>query len=202
MLQISRKIVGDTITDGVLKQTMFGHFCAGADEKGIQPAIADLAKAGIGSILDFAAEDGGDSIDGDKGKASVMKASMIADDIIDDETPKVRIYDYESEAKCDRHVETFKQCINTVSNFKADGYAAIKVTALGNPKLLERMSLAIVEAQNLFAKFDSGGDGTIHRDEFEEGFQEYFRMDDDKLRRMIAATNPDESGDVHAVTTS
>jgi hypothetical protein len=44
----------------------------------------------------------------------------------------------------------------------ADGYAAIK-TALGNPKLLERMSLAIVEAQNLFAKFDSGGDGAIHR---------------------------------------
>jgi hypothetical protein len=29
---------------------------------------------------------------------------------------------------------------------------------------------------------DSGGDGTIHREEFEEGFNEFFRIDDDKLR--------------------
>jgi hypothetical protein len=38
---------------------------------------------------------------------------------------------------------------------------------------------------------NSGGDGTI--EEFEEGFNEFFRIDDDKLRRMIAATNPDDS---------
>jgi hypothetical protein len=30
-------------------------------------------------------------------------------------------------------------------------------------------------------------------EEFEEGFNEFFRIDDDKLRRMIAATNPDDS---------
>jgi glycine cleavage system H lipoate-binding protein len=57
---IGRKVVGDTITDGVLKQTMSGHF-VGEDEKKIQPAIADLARSGIGSILDFAVEDDGNT---------------------------------------------------------------------------------------------------------------------------------------------
>jgi proline dehydrogenase len=193
MLKLSRNLVGDTITDTVLKQTMFGHFCAGEDEERIQPAITDLAKVGIGSILDFAAEDDGEgyNVDGDKA-FDESKASVIADEIIELEAPQARIYNYESEAKCDRHVETFKQCIQAVSNFQSDGYAAVKVTALGNPKLLERMSLAIVEAKNLSAKLDSDGDtsSTIARDLFENGSQ------------MIATTNPDESSDEDLITWS
>jgi proline dehydrogenase len=202
MLQFSRKVVGDTITDGVLKQTMFGHFCAGEDEKRIMPAILNLQKAGIGSILDFAAEDDGSDADDPNKDANKSKASVIADEIIEEEVPIARLYDYESEAKCDRHVETFTQCIKSVKTLGPDGYAAIKVTALGNPRLLERMSLAILEAQNLFAKFDRNGDGTIGREEFEEAFQMFFNNCDDKLKRMIAATNPDESGDVDYITWS
>ena len=48
------------MTDTILKYTFFGHFCAGEDEKRIQPAIRALEKAGIGSILDYAAENDGE----------------------------------------------------------------------------------------------------------------------------------------------
>jgi proline dehydrogenase len=146
LLKMTRRVFGDFITDTLLKSTFFGHFCAGEDEKGLKPAIADLRRNGIGGILDYAAES-------------------------DVPTPNfnqpAREYSYESEAACDRHVDIFRSCIQSVANVTPDGFAAIKVTALGNPLLLERVSQAIVETKNLFAKFDVNGDGYISRDEFE-----------------------------------
>lgn len=38
------------------------------------------------------------------------------------------------------------------------GFAAIKVTALGNPQLLERMSAALVEIRSLFREADADGE--------------------------------------------
>jgi len=55
--------------------------------------------------------------------------------------------------------------------FGKDGYSAIKVTALGNPKLLARLSQAIVEAQRLFEQFDLDNDGTVSREDFERGYR-------------------------------
>jgi proline dehydrogenase len=84
---------------------------------------------------------------------------------------RVQTYDYESEAQCDKHVETFLHCIQDVASFGPDGYAAVKITALGNPKLLARLSTAIVEAKRLFEIFDMNGDGVISREEFEFGYK-------------------------------
>jgi len=78
-----------------------------------------------------------------------------------------RIYDYKSEAECDRHVEVFKNCIRSAHDVSpTHGFAALKVTALGNPELLERMSTMIVEVHNLFSKFDEKGTGLISQEEF------------------------------------
>lgn len=210
MLNTSRRVLGDGFTDFVLKQTMFGHFCAGENETTIVPTIRALERAGIGSILDFAAEDdGGGSQQHITLHTNTNKISLEASDepdvyydhyphqhqvVVMPKAKSARVYDYESEAKCDAHVATFKRCIQHVSNLGPDGFAAIKVTALGNPKLLERMSRAIVETQNLFAKFDVNGDGIISRDEFEQGFKVFFHDDDQqkfrlKLDEMNAATN-------------
>lgn len=146
LLGMTRRVFGDYITDSLLKVTVFGHFCAGEDEERLQPAIADLRRNGIGGILDYAAEN------------DVPTAKF---------NQPAREYSYESEAACDRHVNIFRSCIRSVANVSPDGFAAIKITALGNPLLLERMSQAIVETKNLFAKFDINGDGRISRDEFE-----------------------------------
>ena len=134
------------------------HFCAGEDEKRIQPVIAELRQNGIGGILDYAAEN------------DVEPAPNQPTTPAEFNQP-VREYTYESEAACDRHVEVFRSCIRSVANVSPEGFAAIKVTALGNPLLLERMSTAIVESKNLFAKFDEDGNGLINRDEFEKGYR-------------------------------
>lgn len=148
LLSASRKILGGTLLDALLKATLFGHFCAGEDEKGIQPVLLKMQESGIGSILDYAHEDDGES-GGDKSDGPRL---MVPDAVFQEANNKVRVYDYESEQQCDKHVETFKKCINAVKNLDADGYAAIKVTALGPPKLLEKMSRALREVQILFGK--------------------------------------------------
>jgi len=88
------------------------------------------------------------------------------------------VYDYKSESQCDKHVDVFKDCIHSVRDVSpTHGFAALKVTALGNPKLLERMSTMIVEVKRLFAKFDRKGNGLISREEFVSCYEEYFHAD-------------------------
>jgi proline dehydrogenase len=159
LLIITRKILGGTITDYFLKVTLFGHFCAGEDLDSIHPVLHKLNDVGIGSILDYAAESEG----------SPEPAKVHGAEVAHGSRRVVREYDYESEVECDKHVEVFKKCINDVKalGFGKDGYSAIKMTALGNPKLLARMSQAIIEAQRLFEQFDV--DGTVSREDFEMG---------------------------------
>ena len=158
LLKLTRRVFGNTITDAILKATLYGHFCAGEDEQRLQPAIAELRRNGIGGILDYAAES---DIEPTPQNLQPLPGFI----------QPARIYDYESEAGCDRHVDVFRSCIRSVANVSPDGFAAIKVTALGNPKLLERMSIAITESKNLFAKFDENGNGFISREEFEKGYR-------------------------------
>lgn len=42
-------------------------------------------------------------------------------------TIRRRVYDYESERRCDAHVATFLDCIDAVKNVTPEGFAAIKV---------------------------------------------------------------------------
>lgn len=42
------------------------------------------------------------------------------------------------------------------------------MTALGQPKLLERVSASLVAIQNMFRTFDANLDGVISRDDFEK----------------------------------
>lgn len=122
-----------------------------------------LQTEGVGSILDYAAENVNED-------SALIPTSRPPQNV-------AREYDYESEAKCDKHVSTFLQCIRDVATNSSEeeegnhAYAAIKVTALGNPKLLARLSTAIVEAKRLFSIFDENGDGLIGREEFEEGYK-------------------------------
>lgn len=204
LLQASRKVLGGTLSDALLKATLFGHFCAGEDEKRIQPVLENLQASGIGSILDYAHEDDGSGGETEQQNNS-SGASNSPEVILQEANPKVlvRTYDYESEHQCDLHVKTFESCIHSVQNLDADGYAAVKVTALGNPKLLERMSLALREVKNLFGKFDQDGDGFVSRAEFEEGFNLFFRQDSDNdLEEMFELLDPNHTGRVDWITWS
>jgi proline dehydrogenase len=168
MLRAARYI-SPSVTDALMRVTFYGHFCAGEDQVRIQPVIKMLDNFGVGNILDYAAESDEPSTPTPKSTPSAApNHNQLSSEL---STPVAREYDYESEAKCDQHVDVFMQCINDVASGSKDGYAAIKVTALGNPKLLTRMSQAITEAKRLFEKFDDNMDGYVTREEFELSFK-------------------------------
>lgn len=48
------------------------------------------------------------------------------------------------------------------------GGEPLQVTALGNPKLLERVSGALIALQNLFAQFDKDMNNKITKEEFSQ----------------------------------
>ena len=158
LLNLSTKILGRKITNALVKATFFNHFCAGENSVDMKPVIDMLQKNNIGPILDYAAESEGSSEDGAISGGGILTQPPF--------NQPARIYDYKSEKECDRHVDIFKNCIHSVRDVSPHGFAALKVTALGNPELLERMSTMIVEVKNLFAKFDEKGTGLISREEF------------------------------------
>ncbi len=56
LLAAAEKVFGHKFVKTFLRRTFFGHFCAGESENGIRPTVEALDRAGVGSILDYAAE--------------------------------------------------------------------------------------------------------------------------------------------------
>lgn len=170
LIKFSYKVCGNLITNAVLRNTFFGHFCAGEDEISIKPTVDYLQRNGIGSILDYAAEA---DVEDEKTTKPDGKGEGEATIATSSET-QCRVYEYKDETLCDMHTETFEKCIYAVKSVSPTGFAAIKCTALGNPKLLERMSTAIVELRQLFLKFDSNNTGYVSKEQFAEAYNKFF----------------------------
>eukprot|EP01031_Cornospumella_fuschlensis_P034235 gene34236-41441_t len=161
LLKFSYKYLGHTLTDSALRATFFGHFCAGQDEESIRPVIKRLESYGVGSILDYAAE------------SDVTDSSEVNINIPTSTTEgKVqgRVYDYRNEELCDQHMQTFVRAIEAVKKVTPTGFAAIKLTALGNPELLKRVSTTLVETRRLFHKLDKEQSGFVTREAFLQTF--------------------------------
>lgn len=183
LVDTSYKYLGNTVTDTVLRWTFFGHFCAGQNTADMTPAITRLADAGIGSILDYAAE--ADipqrSEQEDHSTTSHHEDNLLtacSDSSISGSISGI-MYDPLEEELCDRRSKIFEACITSAHELQASsnrypGFAAIKCTALGSPRLLERMSTAIVEIRNLFVHFDSHRTGVISQEEFREQYKRFF----------------------------
>ncbi|KAL7573366.1 hypothetical protein ACA910_011726 [Epithemia clementina (nom. ined.)] len=138
MLKKSYAILGTTVTNTLVKTSFFGHFCGGETAQEMQREIQTLHQAGIGAILDYAAEN---DVENPRDLNGIPQHLVIA-----------RTYDYEGEAECDRNAEVTLRSIEEAS--KRNGFSAIKLTALGKPELLRRMSAILVDAQRLFHVLD------------------------------------------------
>ena len=53
LLGLSTKLLGSTITNTVVKQTFFKHFCAGEDSFDMKPVIDKLQQSNIGPIREY-----------------------------------------------------------------------------------------------------------------------------------------------------
>ena len=187
LINLSRMVFGNTLTDAVLRQTFYKHFCAGKDTETIRPKIEQLRnESNIGAILDYAAENEGE-VCNVSGPAIVTQPPY---------NQPARIYEYKSESDCDRHVETFLSCIRSVRDTTPDGFAAMKLTALGQPQLLERLSTAILESQKLFFQCDTNLDGKVSYKEFASTYELLFTDAEEKLPELLKRLDPFHTGEI------
>ena len=189
MLKISYSSLGETATNAILKYSFYGHFCAGEDISEVKRTIDYLERNGIGSIMDYAAESDLQEAEKERGPREFDTPSNLSSS---------RTYSYLDETLCDERAAIFEKCIRAVHKVSPTGFAAIKITALGNPKLLERMSAAIIEIRKLFEKFDKSGDGYVSKENFLRGYAEYFTGGEEEALKafQLADTEADNRLDV------
>ena len=185
-LALSRRLLGPTLTDTLLRHTLFAHFVAGETAEGIRPLLSRLHGCGVGGILDYAAE-------------ADLSTPQPSDEAAADDynNQPARVFLYESETECDANTETFLRCITAVRDATPEGFAAVKVTALGDPQLLERCSTALVELQRFFATLDADGSGALSRDEFVRGWLAAFKPSSDAVE-VCGEAQADAEAEAHA----
>ena len=97
-LALAERALGTARTEALLKHTIFAHFVAGEDAEEIKPLLARLNSAGIGGILDYAAES--DLESSEKAAANVNQPS--------------RVYPYVNEEVCEANLHTFLKAVEAV----------------------------------------------------------------------------------------
>jgi len=185
LLSMSQKILGKTLTNFALKHTFFGHFCAGEDAQQVHKMIDKLRESGIGSILDYAAEA---DVNSQHVANSYEKGGIVS-----------RVYEYSEESQCDANLKTFLSCID-VAAARPDGFAAIKVTALGKPELLQRISSVIKEIQDLFQRLSEQNHltGKMNFDIFREGIRRLnIQISEEHLRETFNMMDTDNNGQIN-----
>jgi proline dehydrogenase len=89
--------------------------------------------------------------------------------------------------------------VDAVHATTPEGFAAVKVTALGDPALLERVSTAVRELRAFFETLDPAKQGVISRDAFRRGWREAFEMSDEEIEAVFERIDTDMDGDVDLV---
>lgn len=159
LLHVSKRILGSTLVNGIVRNTFYKHFVAGKDKEEMQPTLQFLSRHGIGAILDYAAEDDLEASGEDEKTGDQVVA---------------RVYNYEGEELCDRRMDVFLKAIDAASTTNGQGFVAIKMTALGLPELLERVSNTLLAIRCLFQQFDDDGNGSVTIDEFKRVYRTSF----------------------------
>ena len=120
-----------------MKATFYGHFVGGETLEEVKPLVEEMQELGVNSIMDYSVEEDIDRVDGVMGNGSHKKN-------------KCREFVYQGEKACDKNTEMFLKSIDLVADsMKGEGYSALKMTALGRPEILLRLS-EIEQAQQFY----------------------------------------------------
>ena len=187
LYKLSLSLLGSPLTHSIVKVSLFRHFCAGVDDRDIVGPIKQLEKFGVGGILDYAAEahdEEPETTEVGEGKLPLKKSAQ------------ARVHAYAGEAKCEENAKIFKHAVEAVHNVSPHGFAAIKVSGLGQPALMERMSIALVEMESLFGKLvGQEGRGELNYEQFLEGWKKYFKVSsEEQVRREFERVDSDKDG--------
>jgi proline dehydrogenase len=124
LLAASGRVLGAPLTSELVRATFFSQFVGGESEAELVPLVAALSAEGVGSILDYAAE-------ADVGEAGGGAAAHAAADA--------------HAAHC------LRMSLSAVASAAAaGGFAAVKVTGLVEPELLQAVTLRMHEHRRAF----------------------------------------------------
>jgi len=225
LVTLSRKVLGKRAFEFVMKNSFYGHFVAGESQQIIKPKLALMQDYGVGAILDYAveadmAESSSSSTPSEsekKEKSSPKKSpagydiSYIENRFLEQEefadrranVQSARTYFYEGEESCDANMKVFLQCIDTTGETAKNGFAAIKVTALGRPKLLLKISQILSQIRHHFEVASRGvalKKGNISEEDFWPLLEELgVGITKDEASAIFKIVDTDGSGEVDFV---
>ncbi|CAH1113949.1 unnamed protein product [Psylliodes chrysocephalus] len=222
LMKFSKAILGEKLFIMMMKATFYGHFVAGEDQVKIRPTLERLRSFGVKPILDYSVEEDISQEEAEKREveASVPEAGeekvegplkqYHVDKTFADRRYKVqsaRTYFYLNEATCERNMETFIKCLETIADFQqtskgstyGTGIAAVKLTALGRPQLLLQLSEVIMRARNYMTEI-VGGEGNVlshhvTREDLEAKFDKI--QDKESLSKFLTQVTYDKQGVLH-----
>uniref|UniRef100_H3CUI9 Proline dehydrogenase n=1 Tax=Tetraodon nigroviridis TaxID=99883 RepID=H3CUI9_TETNG len=167
LMELTKKLFGQRIFEKIMKMTFYGQFVAGEDHNAIKPLIQKNRAFGVGAVLDYSVEEDLTQEEAEKKEmdSCVSEAERESPDADQREKKykahrqfgdrrggviSARTYFYADEAKCDNQMETFINCIKASGGASADGFSAIKMTALGRPQFLLQFSEVLVKWRRFF----------------------------------------------------
>lgn len=167
LMDLTKKLFGQTIFEKLMKMTFYGQFVAGEDHNSIKPLIQKNQAFGVGAVLDYSVEEDLTQEEAEKKEmdSCVSEAEKESPDADHREKKykahrqfgdrrggviSARTYFYADESKCDNQMETFINCIKASGGASADGFSAIKMTALGRPQFLLQFSEVLVKWRQFF----------------------------------------------------
>ncbi|XP_020609851.1 proline dehydrogenase 1, mitochondrial-like [Orbicella faveolata] len=218
LLHLGQKVLGKHLFRRLLKASFYGHFVAGEDQEAIKPVISNLEKFGVGAILDYSVEE---DLSENETKGQMGNNPDESLDPADEHAqykPHVefadrrkgvysaRTYFYEGEEECDTRLNTFLKCIDAAGGASKDGFAAIKVTALGRPQILMRISEILNQTQYFFDHLASDSvtmdkiGNSVARDKFFEGLERLgVEMSPEEANRIFDLIDTNKSGDIDVI---
>ncbi|KAF9918686.1 hypothetical protein FBU30_011324 [Linnemannia zychae] len=130
-----------------VRKTFFAQFCGGESAEDCIGTMNSLKNAGIGSILDLSIEADLDGLD------------------IENQSPQEIRAQFNKSA--DHIADQISVCIEAASKM-SKSFAAIKVTAMGSPLLLQQVSSTLTALEGRFKHMDQDKDGKVTKDEFRQ----------------------------------
>jgi len=194
LMKLGQKVLGKALFGLLMKQTFYGHFVAGEDQERIKPIIGRMQSFGVKSILDYSVEV--DESESKEDKKQFKKVSEVKEsDTLNQYTPldedenkeidrkanlnSARTFFYAGEKECDANMKVFLDCIDAVKGSTGGtGFSAIKITALGRPEILIRLSDCIEKTRRYYTQI-TGKKGMVIKGKVDKSaFKDAFKARD------------------------
>jgi len=222
LMKLGQKVLGKKLFGLMMKQTFYGHFVAGEDQERIKPTIGRMQNFGVKSILDYSVEvdEAEDKKEKEKKSWTFKKVSEIEEskDTINQYTPidedehkevdrkanlnSARVFLYQGEEECNKNMETFINCIDAVrGSTGGTGFSAIKITALGRPEILIRLSECLEKTRRYYTQITGKKGmvikGRVDKDAFSDAFKAKGIESSADVQTFMANMTGDKDGIIH-----